>query len=197
MRRILGSILACVLTVGSSQLAAEESAYAGSVLDDEFFLIVGGFFPSIDSSVQVDSSSGIPGTGLDFEDQLGLESSASSPYLYFRWRYHPVHRIELEYYRLLRDGTRAAQAPFRIGDVTGDVGVGIQSKFDVTIARLTYGYDIFKEDKWEFGILAGAHVTSARASFAFSGNVTVDSFGSVSGGVATEEADITFPLPHV
>ena len=52
-----------------------------------------------------------------------------------------------------------------MGDVTGDVGVGIQTKFDVTIARLTYGYDIFKDTKKELGILAGMHVTSANVKF--------------------------------
>ena len=196
-RLLLGSILVWGLLIGNSAPAAEESGYAGSVLDDEFFLIVGGFFPYIDSSVRVDSNSGAGGTGFDFEDALGLESAANSPYLYFRWRYHPVHRIELEYYRLLRDGVRAAQGPFRIGEVTGSAGVGIATKFDVTIGRLTYGYDIFKDQKKEFGILAGMHVTGASVKFAFSGNVMVDNFGSVSATYATEEESIAFPLPHV
>ena len=73
----------------------------------------------------MDSSSGIPGTGLDFEDQLGLAETAASPYLYFRWRYHPVHRIELEYYELLRNGTNVIGSSFRIGDVSGNAGVSI------------------------------------------------------------------------
>lgn len=144
-RFVLLSILLGGLSGVNTSLAAEDPDYAGPVLDDEFFVVLGGFFPTVNSSVRVDSSSGIPGTGLDLEDQLGLESSPASPYLYFRWRYHPVHRIEFEYYRLLRDGARAAQQPFRVGEVTGDIGVGIQTKFDVTIGRLTYGYDIFKD----------------------------------------------------
>ena len=107
MRNILRHVVAAALVVGLSGtdrvLASEDADYAGPVLDDEFFLVLGAFFSHVNSDVRVDSSSGIPGTGLDLEDDLGLASTATSPYLYFRWRYHPVHRIELEYYQLLRD----------------------------------------------------------------------------------------------
>lgn len=76
---LAGSIIAWGLISADVSLAAEEPGYAGPILDDEFFLVLGGFFPSIDPSVQVDSSSGTPGSSLDFEDPLGLESSAVCP----------------------------------------------------------------------------------------------------------------------
>jgi len=41
------------------------------------------------------------------------------------------------------------------------------------------------------------HVTQAKVKLQFSGDFTIDGIGSVSGTVATEEAGITFPLPHV
>jgi hypothetical protein len=145
----------------------------------------------------VDSTSGVRGTGLDFEDELGLDDSPTSPYLYFRWRYHPVHRVEIEYYELLRDGVSIMQRDFREGNISGGAGVGVRTSFDVRIGRITYGYDIFKDKRKEFGILAGIHVTSAKVNSQFAGDLTIDGVGSVSGTVATEEAGITFPLPHV
>jgi len=194
---LIAFALVCSLSYGSDSLASEESNYAGPILDDKYFLIVGGFFPRIDSSVRVDSDSGIRGTELDMEDELGLDSSVASPYLYFRWRFHPVHRIELEYYELLRDGVSIMQRDFREGNISGGAGVGVRTSFDVRIGRITYGYDIVKDKKKEFGILAGMHVTSGKIQSQFFGDFTIDGVGSVSGAVATEEAGITFPLPHV
>jgi hypothetical protein len=198
LRRILMvSLLVCGLLSGNYALAAEESDYAGPVLDDRFFLVLGGFFSIVDSEVRVDSNSGVPGTGLDMEDELGLDSTVVSPYLYFRWRYHPLHRLEFEYYQLLRSGASIMQRDFREGDISGSAGVGVRTDFDVRIGRLTYGYDLIKDDKKEFGILAGMHVTSASVKFQFSGDLTIDGVGNVSGAVATEDESITFPLPHV
>ena len=194
---LIAFALVCSLSCGNESLASEASSYAGPVLDDKYFLVVGGFFAAVDSSVRVDSTSGGLGTGLDLEDDLGLDSTSVSPYLYFRWRYHPVHRIEFEYYQLLRDGVSIMQRDFRVGNISGGAGVAVRSKFDVRIGRITYGYDIFKDRKKEFGILAGMHLTSAKVQSQFGGNLTIDGIGSISGAVATEEAGITFPLPHV
>ena len=194
---LIALVLVCSLSFGNKSLASEESDYAGPVLDDKYFLVLGGFFANVHSNVRVDSTSGIKGTGLDLEDTLGLESTANSPYLYFRWRFHPIHRLEFEYYQLLRDGARAIQQDFRVGNVSGGAGVGFLTSFDVRFARLTYGIDLFKDKKKEFGILAGMHLTSAKVNFEFQGNFNIDGIGAVSGAVATEEAGITYPLPHV
>ena len=196
-RLLIAFVLGCSLSSGNESLASEESDYAGPILDDKYFLIIGGFFPRIDSSVRVDSNSGIRGSDLDMEEELGLDDSVASPYLYFRWRYHPVHRIELEYYELLRDGVSIMQRDFREGNISGGAGVGVRTSFDVRIGRITYGYDIVKDQKKEFGILAGMHVTSGKVQSEFFGDFTIDGVGSVSGAVATEDAGITFPLPHV
>ena len=194
---LIAFVLVGSLSCENESLASEESDYAGPVLDDKYFLILGGFFPRIDSNVRVNSNSGINGSGLDVEDDLGLDDSVASPYLYFRWRFHPVHRVELEYYELLRDGVSIMQRDFSFGNISGGAGVGVRTSFDVRIARITYGYDIFKDKKKEFGILAGMHVTSGKIQAQFSGNLSIEGFGSVSGSVATEEAGITFPLPHI
>jgi hypothetical protein len=178
-------------------LASEDSDYAGPVLDDEYFLVLGAFFSHVNSDVRIDSSSGIRGTGLDLEDDLGLASTATSPYLYFRWRYHPVHRVEFEYYQLLRDGGSTMRGDFREGGISGSAGVGVFTSFDVRTGRITYGYDIFKDKKKEFGILAGMHVTQAKVKLQFSGDLTIDRIGSIGGTVATEEEGLTYPLPHV
>jgi len=201
MRNTLRHVVAAALVVGLSGIdrlsASEDPDYAGPVLDDKYFLVLGAFYSRNDSDVRIDSASGIRGTGLDLEDDLGLASTTTSPYLYFRWRYHPVHRIELEYYQLLRSGGGTMQRPFREGRISGGAGVGVFTSFDVRIGRITYGYDILKDKKKEFGILAGAHVTQGKVKMQFSGALTIDGLGNFSETVSTEEESLTFPLPHV
>jgi hypothetical protein len=194
---LIALVLVCNLSYGNESLASEESDYAGPILDDKYFLIIGGFFPRVDSNVRIDSNSGIRGTGLDMEDELGLDSSVASPYLYFRWRYHPLHRVEIEYYELLRDGASIIQRDFRVGRISGGAGVGVRTSFDVRIGRITWGYDFFKDKKKEFGILAGMHVTAAKIQSEFFGGLTIDGVRSVSASKATEEEGITYPLPHI
>ena len=201
MRTTLRLVIASTLIAGlfgtDRVLASEDPDYAGPVLDDKYFLVLGAFFSHVDSDVRIDSSSGVRGTGLDLEDDMGLASTATSPYLYFRWRFHPVHRVELEYYQLLREGGSTMRGDFREGNISGSAGVGVFTNFDVRIGRITYGYDLIKDKKKEFGILAGMHVTQAKVKMQFSGDLTIDGIGSVGGTVATEEAGITYPLPHV
>ena len=69
---------------------------------------------------------------------------------------------------------------FREGSISGRAGVGVFTDFDVRIGRITYGYDVFKDKKKEFGILAGLHVTQAKVKLQFSGDLTIDGVGSVS-----------------
>ena len=147
VRHVVAAALVVALSGIDRVLASEDPDYAGPVLDDKYFLVLGAFFSHVDSDVRVDSSSGIPGTGLDLEDDLGLASTSVSPYLYFRWRYHPVHRIELEYYQLLREGGSTMRRDFREGNISGSAGVGVFTNFDVRIGRITYGYDFIKDKK--------------------------------------------------
>ncbi len=53
-RLLIAFVFVCSLSYGSESLASEESDYAGPVLDDEFFLIIGGFFARVDSNVRID-----------------------------------------------------------------------------------------------------------------------------------------------
>ena len=79
LRHVVAAALVVALSGTDRVMASEDPDYAGPVLDDKYFLVLGAFFSHVDSDVRIDSSSGVPGTGLDLEDDLGLASTATSP----------------------------------------------------------------------------------------------------------------------
>jgi len=177
---------------GRAADATSDSGY----LTDEFYIAVGGYFPTVDSDIRLDAPDGSAGTDFDLEDGLGLESTTATGFGYFRWRFMPRHRIELEAFSLNRDGTSAATGPFRIGPVTGDAGVRLDTTFDLTIGRITYGYSFVRDDKQELGFLAGLHLAYADASIRMQGALSIN--GSAITNTETKHGgNLVLPLPHI
>jgi hypothetical protein len=63
----------------------------------------GGYFPYVNSEVELGSSSG-PGAPIDLEDDLGLNQWSASAWLAFNWRFLPRHQIHVEWFQLNRVG---------------------------------------------------------------------------------------------
>lgn len=201
-KRLSVPVLAAILSLSTAMTsesvpaASETDGNKSSFLTDEFYIAIGGYFPTVDSDIRLDAPDGSRGTDFDLEDDLGLSSTTATGFGYFRWRFFPRHRLELEIFALNRDGTSVATKDFRIGNATGSAGVRFDTTFDVTIGRVTYGYSFIKDTKKELGILAGLHFADANASIGMQGDLTI-------GGTAftntehKEQGDIVLPLPHI
>jgi hypothetical protein len=165
---------------------------------DRFSVNVGGFFPSIDSKIRLDSTTFGTGTVLDFEDNLGLEETSPTFFAGARWRITRRQRLEFEYVQLDRSATRTASADFMIGDTIANVGAQLDTDFDVKLGRFTYGFSFINDGRKELALLIGAHFAGADASIQISGNLTAPGVGSVTGSAPRQETgDLVFPLPHV
>jgi hypothetical protein len=183
------------LAVGS---AAAEEGPVNPEFTDRFSLRVGGFFPTIDSKIRLDSTKGVLGTVLDFEDDLGMEETSPTFWAGARWRITRRHRLELEYFQLDRSGAQTASADFRIGDTSGTVGALFESDFDVKLARFTYGFSLINDGRKEFALLIGAHLARVDAGIQSTGNLTVTGLGGVTGATrSSESGETVFPLPHL
>jgi hypothetical protein len=202
LRRASGPVLATILflsgamTAESVLAASETDGNKSGYLTDEFYVAIGGYFPTVDSDIRLDAPDGSRGTDFDLEDDLGLDSTTATGFGYFRWRFLPRHRVELEIFALNRDGTRMASKPFKIGKVTGDVGVRLNTSFDIAIGRITYGYSLIHDSKKELGILAGLHLADASASIAMQGDLTIGGT-AFTNSEAKQGGDIVLPLPHI
>ena len=184
------------MTAESVLAASGTDGNKSGFLTDEFYIVIGGYFPTVDSDIRLDAPDGSRGTDFDLEDDLGLDETTATGFGYFRWRFAPRHRVELEVFALNRDGTSVATKPFRIGNVTGDVGVRLDSSFDITIGRITYGYSFIHDSKQELGILAGLHLADASASIAMQGDLTIGGT-AFTNSAAKQGGDLVLPLPHI
>ncbi len=202
MQRLPGPVLAAILFLSAamtseSVLAASETeGNKSGFLTDEFYIAIGGYFPTVDSDIRLDAPDGSRGTDFDMEDELGLDETTATGFGYFRWRFAPRHRVEMEIFALNRDGRSVATKDFRIGNATGSAGVLFDTTFDLTIGRITYGYSIFHDRKQELGILAGLHLADTRASIAMQGDLTIGGT-AFTNSAAKQGGDIVLPLPHI
>ena len=201
MRPILNAfVLAVVLLLTSGNANAAPEKLAAAFLDKRFSLWLGGFSPEVDSTIRLDKPNGEPGDTIDFEDTLGLEDGTSVPFGGARWRFNRRHHLEGEFIRLSRSSLlEGATEDLDIGDYEVRVGARIESQFDVTVARLTYGYAVVDTEKSAVNLKAGLHVARFKTLLRLSGNVLKDGVPIEDGGFSfvDEGTDITAPLPHL
>ncbi|MFW2403362.1 MAG: hypothetical protein ACN4GT_01265 [Gammaproteobacteria bacterium] len=186
------------LLTGGTASAANESL-AAAHLDKRFSLWLGGFFPEVDSKIRLDDPDGQPGDTIDFEETLGLEDGKSVLFGGARWRFNRRHQLEGEFIQLNRSGLlEAVSEGLDIGDYEARVGARIESQFNVTIARLTYGYAVVETEKSAVNLKAGLHVARFKTLLRLSGNVFIDGVPIIDEGFSfvDEGTDLTAPLPH-
>lgn len=173
-------VVSASLAVLSSMPVQAESLHPR--LDSAFGLAVGGYWPSIDTMLRVDSTGGI-GTSIDMEDDLNLQDRELMPFAALQIRLGERWRIEAEYFMLTRDAGYAIDQDLTIGEVTFPAGTGVTTNFDSDVYRLSVGYSFLKRPAYEMGVALGVHVTSF--------DLGVHS----TGGLLSESADALAPLP--
>ncbi len=176
-------------------VAAEEGdSSPPALMDREFILAIGGFFPRVQSTVTLTSPRGF---GKEFSgEDVGLDKDISSAWIHFNWRFKPRHQFQAEWFLLDRDGERVTDTPLEIGDSVIGVGSSLETEMDVNVGRLTYGYSFLRDEKLDLAVLVGFHIATVKASVTAAGNVTVDGVPVV--GSRTESGGTqTLPLPHI
>jgi hypothetical protein len=195
---ILQSSVAVILVLAATIAAADSPGEGAPFLDDRYSIWLGGFFPKVDSHIRLDSSSGVPGNEIDFEDTLGLEDSKTVAFGGFRWRVSPRNLVEFELIQLNRSGlVEGITKPVNIGDHEVRVGGRIESEFDVTIGRLTYGYTVLNTETSELALKAGLHLTKMHTLLRLSGAVFKDGVPVATSTAVDEGEDVAAPLPHL
>ena len=182
--------------------AAAESHY--DQFNDRFKIYFGGFWPSLESTISINGDIVPPGPPVSIEDALGVEDSKGVAWGGARWRISRRNSLEFEMFSLKRDGTVSGTftPPINIGDTFIETGE-INTSYDTTVGRLTYGFSLVRNERMDVQLKAGLHLASLEAGFAFSGNVCDPTTtptappGCPGATTGTESEDITAPLPHL
>jgi hypothetical protein len=192
---------ACVSLVFALPAAAENEY---GQINDRFRIYVGGFWPSIDSKVSINSDSLPPSAPLSIEDTFNVEDGKGAAWGGIEWRISRRNSLEFEVFSLQRDGSvdRTFSPPIQIGDTFIESGV-INTKYDTEFGRLTYGFSLFRNERMDVQFKLGLHLASFDADFGLSGNVCDSTTtptmppGCPAGTRRTESEEITAPLPHL
>jgi len=192
-------LIALVASIAGNANAA--SADDNPMLNDPFAFYLGGFFPQVSSTIQLDGKIIGDGNDISFENTFGLEDSKSVLWGGARWRISKRNMLEFEFADLNRNGSvTVVSDPIEIGDSVAHVGARIDSFFDVTLGRLTYGFSVMKDEKKEILLKAGLHIADLGTGFQLTGVVCVD--GAVLPNCPNrstpriESESVTAPLPH-
>lgn len=134
-------------------------------IDERYWLQVAAFKPSIDTTAQF-SLPRLPtnGTEVNFENDLGLADSEWLPLVEVGLRLGNRWRIEGEYYRLSRSGSKLLVRDIVWDDVTYRAGARAEGEFSTSIYRAAIGYSLVKNPQFELGASIGAHLTDFTAS---------------------------------
>ena len=196
---LLAAFLVLCVGFASSASAAdgEENSSATSLFGSKYTVFLGGFFPHVDATFSLNPSRGGSGKDVSFEDDLGMDKSTSSVWVGFTWRFKPRHQFQAEWFQLNRSGETSAGREFPVGDTTVFAGASLSSKMDLNLGRLTYGYSIIRDDKFDLSFLVGAHVATTKVTVSAAGAISVDGVPKLGGSSTESSSTITFPLPHL
>lgn len=145
------STLALALLAG---LAHADGDYA-SPTNDRVRISLGAMRTSNSTTLQVDSSSGIPGTVIDGESQFGLDSSDIEPKFQAMVRAGERNRVFFDYFTLDRTGSAIVAQPIVFRDSLLQPGDPLQSLLNLRLFTLTYGYSFWHTEKLEIAAIAG------------------------------------------
>jgi hypothetical protein len=179
--RVNKVLLSCLLFI-----CAYPALSADDPQSSRFFLMAGGFWPDIDTTIRADGNGGRIGTQLDFESDLGLDDRDALPTAGAGMRLGGRHYIDVLYFKLARDGSHPIDIDISFRDQEFSRHTVIDSSFDTEVIRFSYGYAFIDNDKHLLMGQLGAHYTKVTAG------LRRDNAGAV--GV---EATSDVPLPVI
>ncbi|MDH6252813.1 hypothetical protein M2347_002540 [Chryseobacterium sp. H1D6B] len=147
------------------------------------------FIPFNNTNVHVGSNSGAYATDIDFENDLGFNTSSFSAFANFQWHISRRSKLKLSYFNLSRSADHTLDKTIEFADHTFPVYADVSAFFNSHIAQISYGYAVVSRPKYELGVMIGAHVLKVDVGIGLNTNV-----GSV--GYSTDY-DFTAPLPDI
>jgi hypothetical protein len=159
---------------------------ADAAEEDPFNLSLGAYFVTrTNGAIRLDRTAGLVtiGTSIDWERDLGGETSMTVPRIDGYYRFAPKHRVDFSWYKIDRGGQILTQRGLDFGDVSFPAGTPIDSRLDTETTKLSYTYSFYRTPEIETALSLGLHVTKIDMSLQSAGL-----------GIAEAES-VTAPLP--
>jgi hypothetical protein len=149
-------------------------------------LQLGGYLPAFSTNLRVDArvQGETVGTGIDFEEALGLDEDARIWRLDGRWRVGRKSRIGFAYYRFDRSAEAIVEEDIEWGDETFPAGAGVAANFRTRMLILNYQQTLIESEQWDVAGSLGLHY--------FNFTTTLETVGP---GAIDLEASASAPAP--
>jgi hypothetical protein len=156
----------------------------GGDQSNKYFMMVGGFWPDVNTTARIDGNEGRIGTKLDFESDLGLQDREALFTIGAGMRIGERHYLDLLYFDLSREATHALERTISVGDETFTAHATVKNRFDTEVFRFSYGYAFISTEKQLLLGQVGAHYTRISAGVRLANDRQVSA-----------DADSNIPLP--
>jgi len=186
-------------------LALSSLAQGQNLADPEYRhrIYLGGFWPSINSKIAINGQDFTPLPPINVEDVLRVPDSKGAAWGGIDWKISRRNALEFEYFSLNRNGgiSDTFSPPLEVGDGFIESGQ-INTFYDTSVLRLTYGYSLLSNKRMNLQLVAGIHIAKLGAGLQISGEIcTPNTVPSVPPGCPTAQTetaseDVTAPLPH-
>lgn len=171
--------------------------------DYPFLVYGGGFWPTLSSEVGINGDVLPPAPPISIEDTLNVPDGKGVGWGGATWHFKSRHALELEYFSLKRNGSVSDTftPPIQVGDSFIEGG-SINTSYDTTVTRLTYGYSILSGERSRLLLKGGLHIAKLQAGLGLSGQICLPTTvpttppGCPAAGTSASSEDVTAPMPH-
>jgi len=156
-------------------------ASAAQADEDRFSLTISGFRPTSTTEFQ-GSSSAVPGETLNLEEDFDLARKATRTRIEGMVRLSERQRLTFVYYNINRKRSLAVDEEFSWNGQHYDIDTLITTRFEFSLATLSYEYAFLETPQWLVAGSIGAHWAEAQASIVAADTSLIDVKERTSGG---------------
>jgi len=163
MKKLIFSFVAALMLISSVAVSAETPEWRAWPLGQRLDVGLSLYRPNIDTRMTLTDG---PIVGIiDFEQNLGLKDTESTPQVDLRWRMFKRHSLRFNYFNLDRSGAGVTGGTLGFGDcsvppvaspdcVVLNPDVPVNSFVDIEVFNFAYDFSIFFTERldWSVGI---------------------------------------------
>ena len=181
MTKNSSSLFALLLVAGVSGQSLPVAAEAQETRE-RGSLAMGAFITDRRTTTRLDSTL-TPGTDIELENDLGLETSSTVLRVSGHYWMKPKHRLDFSVFDLSRSSTKQIEETIEFGDESFDIDTVVGTSSDLSILKAAYTYAMINRERGFLGITGGLYVADTQLT------LQQQALGTF------ESEDLTAPLP--
>lgn len=178
--------------LGLLPASAAWSAEAGHPLDDSFYVSLGTYIMSQDTTVRLDGKDGETGTSVDW-DRTFADGTLTRFRLDAQWRFAERHKLRALWFNSERSDSRTIDEEVEWGGETFPVDARVKGDISYDIYQLAYEYAFLRRESYELSASVGAYYAEFEASL----SATITNPDGTTQRNARGSASADLPLPVI